>query len=898
MNFASFKNALGQVVQSASSSARDFGATVTGTPKALREYSLHGQTATGGLNGCWKIFAAKAKKEGPALPVVSIWILDKRSMAEAGASPAEIEAAAETARRDASALARLKHPAVVKVVEALEETRSQLLLVTEPIFASAADLLARFQTLPPAAAQARENTKLSELEIKAGLLQVADGLHFLHTEANLVHRTLCPHTIFITAMGAWKLGGLSLTCPSFITADTAGVVPISYRDASMERFMRWQQPPLGYVAPELANADGQTAASSISTAADIFSLACFAYEALAGKPLLRVAFDLEEYNGKLASLHMAPMAGAPVSLRNTLQAMLAQSPSLRPPAISFAAAGYFQEDMLLRAVRFLDTMIQRDNLQKAAFLKDLGSIWPRVDARVLKFRMIPPLLAEARTEALQPVLLPLLLAMVEKQDDEDFAEVTFQHLAPVCASARGDALLLLTRHADIFAGRLPRDPCTRVLLPLLARAADQGEPRCQEEMLKRVPKVSECSDLSVVETDIVPRINQLCLATTNAGVRVAALSAMAALAPRLPKDHALRSLSTISKVTAVDRSPGTVSGCLVLGGALAHQWGAELAAEKVLPVLTPLLTSPSLSPGHFAAAMQTVKQLLDTVEQARAGDFAESQPARPQPSLSAAPSSSASLEAPRKQMPVETSSSVQPMRPSQAMASGKPGSASLGSISMSNGSGGIPAWMGAPPAPGGGSASGATYSQPGRNTLSSSSMASAGASSGQSRDFSGLGNGSGFGGGSASVLPQGLAASIGMNSSSSMSDPLGWMGPSDARNTGVPAAKEVDLFKDPGWQDPVLNTFGGAPALPSTTFQQPMGSMGSATPSNLGAGLDDFFGAPPSRPAGALGGGPLPPRLAPPPPGSHAVQFSPKKPPVQLPLGRQPSQASQQDSLI
>ena len=58
-------------------------------------------------------------------------------------------------------------------MEALEETRTQLLLVSEPIFASAADLLARFQTLPPAAAQARENTKLSELEIKAGLLQVS-----------------------------------------------------------------------------------------------------------------------------------------------------------------------------------------------------------------------------------------------------------------------------------------------------------------------------------------------------------------------------------------------------------------------------------------------------------------------------------------------------------------------------------------------------------------------------------------------------------------------------------------------------------------------------------------------------------------------------------------------------
>lgn len=50
-----------------------------------------------------------------AHPAVSIWILDKRAMMEAGGSPAEIEAAAETARRDAAGLTRLKHPAVVKV---------------------------------------------------------------------------------------------------------------------------------------------------------------------------------------------------------------------------------------------------------------------------------------------------------------------------------------------------------------------------------------------------------------------------------------------------------------------------------------------------------------------------------------------------------------------------------------------------------------------------------------------------------------------------------------------------------------------------------------------------------------------------------------------------------------
>lgn len=80
--------------------------------------------------------------------------------------------------------------------------------------------------------------------------------------------------------------------------------------------------------------------------ASVHAAAAFAYEVLAGKQLLPVQFDLDDYNGRLASLHQAPMEGAPVSLRPTFQAMLAQSPSLRPPAVSFTAAGYFQVPLL------------------------------------------------------------------------------------------------------------------------------------------------------------------------------------------------------------------------------------------------------------------------------------------------------------------------------------------------------------------------------------------------------------------------------------------------------------------------------------------------------------------------------------------------------------------------
>lgn len=55
-----------------------------------------------------------------------------------------------------------------QVVEPMEETRTQLIMVTEAIFASSQDLLSRFEGLPGS----RKPVKLSELEVKAGLLQV------------------------------------------------------------------------------------------------------------------------------------------------------------------------------------------------------------------------------------------------------------------------------------------------------------------------------------------------------------------------------------------------------------------------------------------------------------------------------------------------------------------------------------------------------------------------------------------------------------------------------------------------------------------------------------------------------------------------------------------------------
>ena len=54
-----------------------------------------------------------------------------------------------------------------------------------------------------------------------------------------------------------------------------------------------------------------------------------------------------------------------------------------------------QDDVLVRSLRFLDNLLQRDNLQKAAFLKDALKFWPRFDFRVLRYKARPPPLRPA-----------------------------------------------------------------------------------------------------------------------------------------------------------------------------------------------------------------------------------------------------------------------------------------------------------------------------------------------------------------------------------------------------------------------------------------------------------------------------------------------------------------------
>ncbi|WIA09380.1 hypothetical protein OEZ85_008786 [Tetradesmus obliquus] len=586
------------------------------TLKCLKDYKLAGHVATAGPGNSWKISAAVNKKPGAVFPEASVWILDKKGLIDQASRAGRargFDSFFELQRRSCNQLVKIKHPGVIKVIEPLEETSGQMVFVTEPIFGSLSNMLTQFRDVP-AAPEDRSGAVLSPLEVKYGLCHIADTLHFLHSEARLAHCNLNPGSVIVTKDGGWKLAGFEFAGGIADFGGPSGAaVAFEYTSAHPSPWEEYCAPPLPYTAPELVGGCMASSAASLS-GADCFSLAALCYQLLAGRQLLPVGSSTGEYRSRLSGLGSADMSGVAGSLQPLLRAMLSQSAAARPNAAAFAGCQWFAEDMLLRCLKFLDSILQRDSGQKVAFLRDLSTCWQQFDDRLLQHRVLPPIVQQMRSDAVALAALPVVLAIMGRMKPQGFAASgILPVLKPIFEHADGEVLLALVRHLSVFYNLMPSDAHASVLMPLMLRAFDSNSTRAQEETLKALQRLAPDMPYALLRQQLMPRVVGLCLRTTSLVVRTSALALMAQAAHRLDKEAAGAMLDVCSQIVAVDRSAGTAMAVLRLGDAIGKHYGPELTCIKVLPLLCPLLVSPGLNPQLFGSYISTVRVLLDTV---------------------------------------------------------------------------------------------------------------------------------------------------------------------------------------------------------------------------------------------------------------------------------------------
>ncbi|XVF37320.1 hypothetical protein REPUB_Repub19eG0135600 [Reevesia pubescens] len=591
---------------------------VTG-PKALQDYDLLDQIGSAGPGLAWKLYSAKAHDgtRPHQYPTVCVWVLDKKLLSEArsraGFSKVAEDSFFDLIRADAARLVRLRHPGVVHVVQALDENKNAMAMVTEPLFASVANALGNVENVARVPKDLK-GMEMGLLEVKHGLLQIAESLDFLHNNARLIHRAISPENVLITSSGAWKLGGFGFAIPTDqASSDLANVPAFHYVEYDIEDSVIPLQPSLKYTAPEMVRSKATSAGSS----SDIFSFGCLAYHLIGRKPLFDCHNNVKMYMNTLTYLSNEAFSSIPPELTHYLQRMLSANESIRPSALDFTGSPFFRDDTRLRALRFLDHMLERDNMQKSEFLKALSDMWKDFDSRVLRYKVLPPLCAELRNLVMQPMILPMVLTIAESQDKNDFELVTLPALVPILSTAAGETLLLLVKHSELIINKTSSEHVISHVLPMLVRAYDDNDPRIQEEVLRKSVFLAKQLDVQLVKQAILPRVHGLALKTTVAAVRVSALLCLGDLVHTLDKHAVLDVLQTIQRCTAVDRSAPTLMCTLGVSNSILKQYGVEFTAEHVLPLLTPLLTAQQLNVQQFAKYMLFVKDILRKIEENR-----------------------------------------------------------------------------------------------------------------------------------------------------------------------------------------------------------------------------------------------------------------------------------------
>lgn len=153
LNMKTFTQALAKTAAVIGKTVETTVQEVTG-PKALQDYELLDQIGSAGPGLAWKLYSARARdatRQQAQYPMVCVWVLDKRALSEAraraGLTKVAEDAFLDLVRADAGKLVRLRHPGIVHVVQAMDENKNAMAMVTEPLFASVANVLGNFENV-------------------------------------------------------------------------------------------------------------------------------------------------------------------------------------------------------------------------------------------------------------------------------------------------------------------------------------------------------------------------------------------------------------------------------------------------------------------------------------------------------------------------------------------------------------------------------------------------------------------------------------------------------------------------------------------------------------------------------------------------------------------------------
>lgn len=629
--------------------------------------------------GAWQVFDAKKKGAGT---IASVFVFDRKSLdvstngfggrqSATSVRKAQDEVV-ERLKKEASSLARLRHPSILQLIEPVEETRSSgLIFVTEPVISSLAGALSakddqdRNKGIGRSSGRyggAEVRTKreqdfdLDELEIQKGFLQVAKGLEFLHDSARLVHGNLTPDSIFINAKSDWKISGLAFSGPPDGAEGHEPIPQISlsevlYQDTRIPRFV---QLDLDYTSPDFV------LDSNITSSADIFSLGLVVL-ATYNSPH-RSPFDTNGNQGTYKNYFKSPQTTPaaqnnylcsqtlPRELLRTLPRVLARRPAERITASEFQQSEYF-DNILVNTIRFLDALPAKTAAEKSQFMRGLGRVMPQFPPSVLGKKVLSVLLDELKDKELLPLILQNIFSIIKviPLAKQTFPEKVLPRLREIflakSKSEERDAgkeagLVVVLENILLISTNCSAKEFKEDVLPILHLGMESATHTLVDASLQAIPTMLPMLDFSTVKYDLFPVVASVFSKTSSLNIKVRGLEALSVLCGAsnqksessvddfsgvVQKENKSKTVSTLDKFTMQEKiipllkgiktkEPAVIMAALSVFQQIGKVADTDIVAIDVMPVLWSFSLGPLLNLAQFKAYMDLIKSLTSKIE--------------------------------------------------------------------------------------------------------------------------------------------------------------------------------------------------------------------------------------------------------------------------------------------
>lgn len=590
----------------------------------------------------------------------SVFVFDK-SQLDCLSSKNDKEMAIDHLKKSVVQLTRLRHPSILTVHHPLEESRSSLAFVTEHVYghldsilkeqrgkrvnskksmkssAVANDLVDLNQDLGPKDADYQSDTcQLDEVQIKAGLLQICDGIKFLHRDAKMLHKNLCLDNVFVDSNNTWKIAGFDFSCheSGSIAAKQAAdktnsslqILEYTPTIANSPMF-----PSLKTLYPNLpsnivpnwsCSAPEHSNSEYVSYSSDIFSLGIMSC-ALLSRDMDMI--DLSYEYGLISDtykrgIHFRELADRlPVNLKTSMMKYAAMNEDSRPSLDEYQDLAIF-DDQHVKAIRDLDSHFGWDRLKKIDFFNRLRDILPKLSHQIKVNRVAKSLFNEVVNPDMVPYVLPSILIIAKDSTPTEFKLKIFPNLKGPFRILQPksvplmilDNLVVLADRAKLCMTEFQQSAFT--LIQYLLKMQDQ---QLIDKCLIVLPNVKKFIDIASMNQILLPEINKLYHETTNLSVRIKCLECIGNMIDVMEESSIVKLVIPMVFDLPTHEAEIVMSSASIVKTIVNDSkidLNKDLLAGKILPFLIPLSVEKDLNLQQFSTIMTLIKNIMDRVE--------------------------------------------------------------------------------------------------------------------------------------------------------------------------------------------------------------------------------------------------------------------------------------------